>query len=414
MLGAGRVLIIAITFGVSIGFAVLGAIVVAQRFIARHEGERSAFPPIAELTIAALIVAGLSVGLRIAIPLIPALIYDSGVREVLAQFAERLPGIITPFVCTISLGLLCSYLGSLNWSWYRVADVGALVNGLALMAAGWIVGSLLDPMVLAQFYVHPEEAVRIIAMSSGLTGVMIGATVLSVFNKSERVRKDAAERNADGLHAGIPELSAPRLSEDLEAPALSSKSQAAQNLGGYERSDVEALEGRYICFRPALSSTGIINAYLIVVRWDEAASCLVFEEQDRVDAGHTQRGRVFIPDGRPFMSLVTVENGAMRLIMVSRPKDKESARGLIMTLSNLDAVHFTPASAPIVLKRLVPDEELQLGFIRPGAPDYDSYRQELDTVIPAFGFFATAPRPASGIEAVIAKPAEDVRLSIVR
>jgi len=34
------------------------------------------------------------------------------------------------------------------------------------------------------------------------------------------------------------------------------------------------------------------------VRWDDAASCLTFEEKDRADAGHTQRGRVYIPDGR--------------------------------------------------------------------------------------------------------------------
>jgi hypothetical protein len=57
----GKVLTIAITFGVSIGFAVLGAILVAQRFIERHEGDRLAFPPIAELILAALIVAGLSI-----------------------------------------------------------------------------------------------------------------------------------------------------------------------------------------------------------------------------------------------------------------------------------------------------------------------------------------------------------------
>ena len=57
----GKVLTIAIAFGVSTGFAVLGAIVVAQRFIERHEGDRLAFPPIAELILAALIVAGLSI-----------------------------------------------------------------------------------------------------------------------------------------------------------------------------------------------------------------------------------------------------------------------------------------------------------------------------------------------------------------
>lgn len=149
------------------------------------------------------------------------------------------------------------------------------------------------------------------------------------------------------------------------------------------------------------------------VHWDEAESCLTFEERERVDAGHTQSGRVYIPDGRPFMSFVTVERGAMRLIMVSRPEGKGPARGLIMTLSNLGGAHFAPASAPIVLRHVV-DETPQLGFIQPGAPDYEAYRRELETVTPAFGFFAAAPRPASGTEPPPVRPAEDVRLSIVR
>lgn len=50
-----------------------------------------------------------------------------------------------------------------------------------------------------------------------------------------------------------------------------------------------------------------------------------------------------------------------------------------MTLSNPGGMNFTPASAPIVLKR-VTDRIPQLGFLRPGAPDYDSYRQELEAV----------------------------------
>jgi hypothetical protein len=54
----GKVLNIAITFAISIGFAVMGSILVAQRFIERRENSGSAFPPFAEL-ILALIVAGL-------------------------------------------------------------------------------------------------------------------------------------------------------------------------------------------------------------------------------------------------------------------------------------------------------------------------------------------------------------------
>jgi hypothetical protein len=52
-----------------------------------------------------------------------------------------------------------------------------------------------------------------------------------------------------------------------------------------------------------------------------------------------------------------------------------------MTLSNPSGMNFTPAGAPIVLKR-VADKIPQLGFIRPDAPDYEFYRQELEAVAP--------------------------------
>jgi hypothetical protein len=360
----GKVLTIAITFGVSIGFAVLGAIVVAQRFIERHDGDRTAFPPIAELILAALVVVGLSIAVRIGIPLVPALMQDRGFQDVFNQFVDRLPGTITPFICTISLGVLCSYLGSLDWSWYRVAGVGALGNGPALMGAGWLVGSLLNERVLAQFYVHPEDAVRIIVLSTGLTGFVVGATVLAMFTKSERIRKDTAEHV---VKDPLTDIRAHSLAEDAESALQKTGCEAAHELGSYARASVEALEGRYVCFRPAFSSADVINAYVIAVRWDEEESCLMFEERERVDAAHAQRGRVYIPDGRPFLSFVTVEKGAMRLIMVSRPESSGAARGLITTLSNPAGVHFTPVSAPIVLRRVV-DQTPQLGFVQPGRP----------------------------------------------
>jgi hypothetical protein len=408
--GLGKVLTIATTFGVSIGFAVLGAIVVAQRFIERHDGDRSAFPPIAELVLAALIVVGLSIALRIGVPLVPALLQGQGFQGVLDTFVERLPGTIIPFICTISLGLLCSYLGSLEWSWYRVSGVGALGNGLALMGAGWLVGSLLDESVLAQFYRHPEHAVRTIALSTGLTGSIVGAMVLAVFKKSERLRKDTAANAIKDTRpeTGLNDGSALADAIELEAE-LPSGSEAPQDLGCYARASVEALEGRYVCFRPAFASADVINAYSMTVRWDEAESCLMFEERDRVDTGHTQMGRVYVPDGRAFMSFVTVEKGAVRLIMVSRPERNEPARGLITTLSNPGGAHFTPASAPIVLKRVI-DQAPQLGFIWPGAPDYEAYRQELESVMPAFGFFAAAPRPSAAAGPAPAGP----QLSVVR
>jgi hypothetical protein len=110
-LAAGKILTIAITFAVSIGFAVMAAVVVARRFKERHKGKKRAYPPVAELLVAALIVVGLSIAIR---PLIPVLIEGNGaaaaLQDIVSQFWERSPGLITPFTCTFSLGLLCSYV----------------------------------------------------------------------------------------------------------------------------------------------------------------------------------------------------------------------------------------------------------------------------------------------------------------
>jgi hypothetical protein len=85
-IGSGAVLSIAITFALSIGFAVMGSILVAQRFIERRENSGSAFPPFAELLVAGLIVAGLAIVLRIAIPLLPAVLNSGS-----AGFQDALP-----------------------------------------------------------------------------------------------------------------------------------------------------------------------------------------------------------------------------------------------------------------------------------------------------------------------------------
>jgi hypothetical protein len=395
----GKVLTIAVTFGASIGFAVLGAIVVAQRFIGRKEGNTPGYPPIAELVVAGLVVVGLSIALRIGIPLVSALMQGGGYQDVLRQFIERLYGVITPFICTISLGLICSYMGCSRMSWYRVAALGALANGAALTCAGWLVAHMIGQQVLALFYVHPQDAIQLVALSTGLTGFIVGGMVLAVFNESERIRNVTAERIATSPHKEFPLHDAPSIAGGLEPPPVTSRFDVADDLGYRDRAGVETFEGDYVCFRPAFSNPEIISAYIIGIHWDETESCLMFEERERVDAGHTQRGRVYIPDGRPFLNFVTLEKGAIRLIMVSRPdKRNEPARGLITTLSNPGGAQFTPASAPIVLRRVV-DHTLQLGFIRPGALSYESYRRELEMVVPDFGVFALASPQAACVAA---------------
>lgn len=398
-LDAGKVLTISTTFAISIGFAVMGAIVVARRFIERREIDNQASPPIAELTLAALIVAGLTVATRIAVPLVPALVAGgaAGFQQVLVQFVQRWPGTIVPVACTISLGLLCSYLGSVSWNSIRLACAGMLGNGLAFMAAGAVLGQLLDDNVLAQFYRHIEYSRPIIIIATGITGAIIGALVLAQFRRSERIRKDLAEQvqHAPRISGFNPEVHA--TSQNLFPSAGTyGPNRADRNVGAYNQEDVKELEGRYLCLRPAFTSVGIISAYLIDLHWDAIEKCLMFEERDRIDTGHTQKGRVYIPVGKPFISLVTIERGAIRLIMVSRPDEQEPGRGLITTLSNPAGVQFTPVSSPVVLKR-TSVEAHKLGFIQPSAPEYAKYQKELEAVMPAFAFFSAVPQPMEGL-----------------
>ena len=51
---------------------------------------------------------------------------------------------------------------------------------------------------------------------------------------------------------------------------MTPSSEAPQNLGGYTHANVTRLEGKYLCVRPAFSASGLINAYLVTIRWDDA------------------------------------------------------------------------------------------------------------------------------------------------
>jgi hypothetical protein len=98
--------------------------------------------------------------------------------------------------------------------------------------------------------------------------------------------------------------------------------------------------------------------------------------------------------------------------MVSRPDKQEPARGLIMTLSNPGGLHFTPASAPIILRRIV-GQMPRIGYIGADLPEYQVYRRELETVIPTFGLLGVPPQPSVQIATALPKAPENVRLSVV-
>jgi hypothetical protein len=70
------------------------------------------------------------------------------------------------------------------------------------------------------------------------------------------------------------------------------------------------------------------------------------------------------------MNLMTESRGLSGSF--SRPDNGSIARGLILTLSKPGSLHFTPATAQVVLQR-IGEAIPQMGFEHQDAPDYATY-----------------------------------------
>jgi hypothetical protein len=82
----------------------------------------------------------------------------------------------------------------------------------------------------------------------------------------------------------------------------------------------------------------------------------------RLRARRHSRGTVrgVLAFGAIIIGAAGCRKGGIRLVTVSRPCERESARGLIMTLSNPSGMQFTPASAPIVHRPARPQRKAML------------------------------------------------------
>jgi hypothetical protein len=385
-IGTGEAVVRVVVFAIQIGISLAAATVVAQRFVRRSASRRSVLL-VVELTVACLIVLTISSIVRIGGFLVSTTLAQSdggSFDHILSDFVDRAPALLYPVINTISITLLCSYLLELKWRRSVLAITGAVCNGLAFVGIALVVSALLPNTLLRGVNVTMETARLIIVLNSGLIGLSVGAMVIAMFKRTiPLVQVDASSKvvDSDRMQTAPSWNTLPKQGE-----------WADKALGGYSRgNEEEELEGSCVCFRPMFAKPELINAYLLSIRWDKDQSCLIFEEERRADSAFVHRGKIYLPPGKPFMNLVTVEKGDVRLITVCRPDAGGVARGLIMTLSVPGGVTFIPASVPIVLRRLGKEEPPRLGFIHPGEPDYKSYQAQLLEVVPHYGVLGSAP-----------------------
>lgn len=152
---------------------------------------------------------------------------------------------------------------------------------------------------------------------------------------------------------------------------------APDTMGAYSRSAVNWVEGRYLTRRPSFGTPNAIYAYLTTIRWLPDDGYLSFAESERVDARFEQAGHVSMPNLSGHIYLVTNTAGQHRLMVLGRPTIDNLLYGILTTLEVGPGSQLVPASCPVALSKLAPQDDPALGLITPESPTYAAYRDTL-------------------------------------
>lgn len=153
---------------------------------------------------------------------------------------------------------------------------------------------------------------------------------------------------------------------------------ATPDRGGYSREVFRSYVGKYIAIRPAYGKTAKIKCYQTEIAWDEKQDCLCFGEKRDDSYGHS--GSIYVPPTGSYLYLMTIQQGFVRTIIVSRAdsasRQVDQMRGLVLSQYNSTGAHYTPICAPIVYLRGGIEqvgEGLEGGEIGPDAPNFARY-----------------------------------------
>lgn len=202
---------------------------------------------------------------------------------------------------------------------------------------------------------------------------------------------EGAPRRIREAWSGRPEA-APRLNpiehgrsrldyvlEGREPP--SSRDRAPAQWGGYARSSLSHYPGTYLVMRPAFKQPANIYTYLVDVSWDDAGGGLVFAEKSRVDARHTQHGRIWIPNPSNHLYFVSGQDGWLRSVTLSLLDEDNMMRGIVSTLHNISGALYVPIAAPIVFAKRDTFDGETLGDVTPDDPRHAGYRALLKRTV---------------------------------
>jgi hypothetical protein len=112
---------------------------------------------------------------------------------------------------------------------------------------------------------------------------------------------------------------------------------ADEQHGEYARRPFQHYEGAFFSYRRSFTIPSQLMRTIIEIKWSEDEECFVFEERaafrgPRGLIDHSQRGQVYISNLTSLVHFLTIYQGAVRLITVSKMLGgEEIMRGAVLT-----------------------------------------------------------------------------------
>jgi transcriptional regulator with XRE-family HTH domain len=168
--------------------------------------------------------------------------------------------------------------------------------------------------------------------------------------------------------------------------------------GGYTLKHFDDYIGRFHAYRRSFTFPKNLVRSLYEITWSDEQSCLVFTETQRYRSSEMQRtqdysqqGEIFISNTIGLLHLLTREEGALRLITLTKLRlDDQALQGIVLTQAQ-GPFYYQPSVSPIFLRKLADADhqgEQPIGPIRPGDADYDEIDRALADIEKNIGIFA--------------------------
>ncbi|MCB1422006.1 MAG: hypothetical protein KDJ69_05980 [Nitratireductor sp.] len=197
---------------------------------------------------------------------------------------------------------------------------------------------------------------------------------LSIATIQRAVRGEFSEKTIRILEA--------TLEENLLDQVMLKQAVSDSRWGGYAYAAVERYIGDYLCCRRSFGNRDTVYIYHLSIDWDQENACLKYSDRNSFGGDYSQTGYVCIPPASTFLHLLTLEQGSCRLITVTHMLANMMMRGAVLTMYNPKGVVFTPACAPILIKKITEEDAASslVGEYNKGDEQVADLVRELDEI----------------------------------